>query len=270
MQKECRKAYNNYIASFISTSLPTQSKRLWSYIKSKRKDHCGVGPLKVCSTTYTDSSQRANVLNQYFSSIFTVDDNMQPLITNDLEIPDIPPFTVHVEGVAKLLSDIKPHKSSGPDGIPAFLLKEISFQLAPPLTLVFQTSLNQQKLPIDWKIAHVVPIFKKGDRASPNNYRPISLTCLCCKILEHIIQSNIYTHLTRHQVFCDEKHGFRAQRSCESQLTLTIDDFATCLNNKDLIHAIFLDFSKAFDKVSHKKLCYKLSLYRIRVLFWDG
>ena len=161
MQKECRKAYNNYIASSISTSLPTQSKRLWSYIKSKRKDHCGVGPLKVGSTTYTDSTERANVLNQYFSSIFTVDDNMQPLITNDLEIPDIPPFTVHVEGVAKLLSDIKPHKSSGPDGILAFLLKEISFQLAPPLTLVFQASLNQQKLPIDWKIAHVVPIFKK-------------------------------------------------------------------------------------------------------------
>ena len=269
-QKECRKAYNNYIASSISTSLPTQSKRLRSYIKSKRKDHCGVGPLKVGSTTYTDSTERANVLNQYFSSIFTVDDNLQPLITNDLEIPDIPPFTVHVEGVAKLLSDIKPHKSSGPDDIPAFLLKEISFQLAPPLTLVFQASLNQQKLPIDWKIAHVVPIFKKGDRASPNNYRPISLTCLCCKILEHIIQSNIYTHLTRHQVFCDEQHGFRAQRSCESQLTLTIDDFATCLNNKDLIHAIFLDFSKAFDKVSHKKLCYKLSLYGIRgpILGW--
>ena len=182
----------------------------------------------------------------------------------------MPPITVHINGVTKLLSDIKPYKSSGPDGIPAFLLKEVALQLAPPLTLVFQASLNQQKSPSDWKVAHVVPVFKKGDRASPNNYRPISLTCLCCKLLEHIIQSNIYVHLTNHQILCDKQHGFRAKRSCKSQLTLIIDDFATCLNNKHLIHAIFLDFSKAFDNMAHRKLCYKLSLLGIRgpILEW--
>ena len=82
---------------------------------------------------------------------------------NYTEIPDIPPITVHTEGVTKLLSDIKPYKSSGPDSIPATLLIELASQLASSLTLVFQASLNQQKLPSDWKTAHVVPIFKKGD-----------------------------------------------------------------------------------------------------------
>ena len=90
----------------------------------------------------------------------------------------MPPITVHTEGVAKLLSQIKPYKSPGPDSIPAFLLKEVAFQLAPPLTLVFQASLNQQKLPSDWKIAHIVPVFKKGDQTAPKNYRPISFSYL--------------------------------------------------------------------------------------------
>ena len=112
--------------------------------------------------------------------------------------------------------------------------------------------------------------FKKGDRASPNNYRPISLTCLCCKILEHIIQSNIYTHLTRHQVFCDEQHGFRAQRSCESQLTLTIDDFATCLNNKILFMPYSWIFPRPLTRYRTKNFVINSHYMELGVLFWDG
>ena len=136
--------------------------------------------------------------------------------------------------------------------------------------MVFQASLNQCSLPADWKIAHVVPVFKKGDKSSPDNDRPISLTCLCCKILEHIVYSNIFTHLNQANILCEEHHGFRERRCCESQLITTINDFAQCLNSKGLIHAIFLDFAKAFDKVPHKKLCHKLASYGIKgsVLEW--
>ena len=150
-------------------------------------------------------------------------------------------------------------KASGPDDIPAYLLKEIAFQIAPSLAMVFQVSLNQCKLAADWKVAHMIPVFKKGDKSSPHNYRPISLTCLCYKILEHIVYSNIFTHLNQANILCEEQHGFRERRCCESQLILTIDNFAQCLNNKGLVHAIFLDFAKAFDKVPHKKLCHKLA-----------
>ena len=96
-------------------------------------------------------------------------------------------------------------------------------------------------------------------------YRPISLNCLCCKILEHIVYSNIFTNLNQANILCEEQHGFRERWCCESQLIVTIDDFAQCLNTKGLIHAIFLDFAKAFDKVPHKKLCYKLASYGITV-----
>ena len=90
MQAECHRAYNDYIASSFTTSSPT--KRLWSYIKSKRKDHCRVGPLKQGSTTYTDSLEKANILNKYFSSVFTVEDNTEPPTMNYSNIPDMPPF----------------------------------------------------------------------------------------------------------------------------------------------------------------------------------
>ena len=97
--------------------------------------------------------------------------------------------------------------------------------------MIFQASLNQGVLPHIWKSGAVVPVHKKGSHTECGNYRPISLTCICSKILEHIIASNNQTTwmLTMH-VLCDEQHGFRHRRCCESQLISTIDDFASCLN----------------------------------------
>ena len=88
------------------------------------------------------------------------------------------------------------HKATGPDNISAHLLKELNLELAPVLALIFQASLHQCRLPLDWKIANVVPIYKKGDHGSPSNYLPVSLTSICCKILEHIIYSHIFSLFT--------------------------------------------------------------------------
>ena len=239
-------------------------------IKSRKKDNVGIGSLRCDGVVYIDNLDKANVLNRHFSSVFTTEDTSYVPTVNEYNITVMDPIKISPTGVAELLSNIKPFKASGPDNIPAYLLKELASQIAPSLTVVFQASLNQCKLPTEWKVAHVVPVFKKGSKSSPNNYRPISLTCLCSKILEHIVYSNIFTHLNQTNILCEEQHGFREKRSCESQLTITIDDFARCLNNKGVIHAIFLDFSKAFDKVPHKKLCHKLASYGITgpILEW--
>ena len=82
----------------------------------------------------------------------------------------------------------------------AYLLKETSNEMAPILTFIFQASLLQSSVPSDWKKANIVPLFKKGDRTVPNNYRPVSLTCICSKILEHIVYSHIFTHLTQYTI----------------------------------------------------------------------
>jgi len=107
--------------------------------------------------------------------------------------PDIQPIHIETLGIYTLLSELDPHKASGPDSIQTRLLKELAYSVAPVLALIFNASLHQDKLPVDWKTATVVLVFKKSSRTDPINYRPISLTCVCCKVFEHIISSQYLT-----------------------------------------------------------------------------
>ena len=134
---------------------------------------------------YNDSLDKAKILNHYFTSVFTSITMDTPPLINEPPTADIDPIQVDINGVVELLNALETHKAAGPDEIPAQFLKEFSELLAPSFTVVFQASLNQCFLPSDWKRAYIVPIFKKGNRAIPNNYRPVSLTCICSKILEH-------------------------------------------------------------------------------------
>ena len=109
--------------------------------------------------------------------------------------------------------------------------------------------------------ANVAPIFKKGDRSKAANYRPVSLTCICCKLLEHIVSSNIMQHFDN--ILTDAQHGFRQRRSCESQLILTVHDLAQGIEDQQQLDVILLDFSKAFDKVPHRRLLHKLNYYGV-------
>ena len=127
-------------------------------------------------------------------------------------------ITITENGVYKLLRNIKPHKATGPDNIQARYLKELALELTPAITFLFQTSLEQGKLPNDWLQAHIVPVFKKGDKNTASNYRPVSLTSILCKTLEHIVNSSIMKHLDIHKILTDTQHGLRARRSCETQL----------------------------------------------------
>ena len=138
------------------------------------------------------------------------------------------------------------------------------------LTLIFQASLSQACVPDDWKQALVAPIFKKGDKSTPANYRHISLTSVCCKIMEHIMHSQIMQHMEDLNILSDAQHGFRKRRSCETQLLLTLQDLSSALDYGEQIDAILLDFSKAFDKVPHEHLAVKLKHYGIsgNVLTW--
>ena len=112
---------------------------------------------------------------------------------------------------------------------------------------------------MDWKSANVVPVFKKVERSIPSNYRPVSLTCICSKLLEHIIYSHIFLHLKKYDILCEEQHGFRANRSCERQLISAVNDIAENMDAGKQTDVILLDFSKAFDRVSHMRLCHKLN-----------
>ena len=121
--------------------------------------------------------------------------------------------------------------------------------LAPIITLLFQRSLDTGAIPDVWKTANVTPLFKKCEKSLPANYRPISLTCILCKVLEHIVSTNLVSHLDRHNILYDLQHGFRAKRSCETQLVMLVEDLARGCTDGKQTDLILLDFSKAFDNV---------------------
>jgi hypothetical protein len=152
----------------------------------------------------------------------------------------------------------------GPDQVSTWMLKNFATILAPVLQSIFTQSLKSGDIPSDWKTANVTAIFKKGERSDPANYRPVSLTSVTCKILEHVLASNIRQHLDDHGILSPSQHGFRKRHSCETQLLTTIEDLAKGLDNREQIDCLILDFSKAFDSVPHQRLLHKLDWYGIR------
>ena len=138
------------------------------------------------------------------------------------------------------------------------------------LRSIFEHSIQTGKLPDEWVEANVAPVFKKGDRYTASNYRPIFLTCVYAKLLEHIICKSIMTHLTKNELSTPVLHGFCAEHSCESQLLLTTEDLVQNYEDKIETDLIELVFSKAFDVVPHQRLLHKLDRYGIRgsTLLW--
>ena len=109
-------------------------------------------------------------------------------------------------GVQKLLSAINPSKAGGPDEVPCRVLKELADELAPVLTHIFQQSIKSGEVPAEWKMQWITPIYKKGPKCEAANYRPVSLTCVTSKLLEHIICSQIRGHLDLHGILSPFPH----------------------------------------------------------------
>ena len=131
-------------------------------------------------------------------------------------------------------------------------------------------TLKQKTLRTKWKEAEVRPIFKKGSKSSPGNYRPVSLTSVLCKVLESFIRDHLYKHLVVNDLLANEQFGFCKGRSCITQLLVTIDDWMESLDKNIPLDAVYLDFRKAFDTVPHRRLIHKLEGYGISgdVLGW--
>ena len=210
----------------------------------------------------TSSQEKANILNRQFTSVFNPR-NAEPIPYLPWQHPKMKPLDFSAAGIEKLLRDLDTTKSSGPDDLSARLLQCLSSELSPALELLFYATIQQGQLPKDWRHARVSPIFKKGNKNNAENYRPVSLTSIICKVAEHIIVSQMYDHLDLHHVFTDAQHGFRKRRSTETQLLLTTNDFMSGLEKNVQTDAILLDFSKAFDKVPHHLLIHKLDHYGI-------
>jgi hypothetical protein len=175
--------------------------KLWSYIKSKGQEFIGVAPLKnQQGFLKSDNQSKANILNEQFKSVFTNENHTNFPDKGPSSFPSMTNINITEHGVYKLLTNQKPHKATGPDEVPAFILRSAAQQLVHILTQIYRHSLDIGAVPQDWRDAWVVPIFKKDERHIAANYRPVSLTSTACKIMEHIIHSSIMKHFDANNI----------------------------------------------------------------------
>ncbi len=268
LAKTIRSEYNTYVNEVVGGSLTENPKQFWNHVRLTNTENLGIPTLVENEQLHVTDKAKASALNSHFKAQFTQErGDIPPLQTSDF--PAISPLTVGLEGVIKQLKAVNPNKASGPDELPSRIYHDYAEELAPMLQFIFQQSYDEGTIPDDWKKATVSAVHKKGSTSSPANYRPISLTCIACKIMEHIVLSHMNKHLARQNIISNKQHGFRASFSCATQLIESIHDWALSLNEKRnnrvcQVDTILLDFSKAFDRVAHRRLLAKLESYGIR------
>eukprot|EP00057_Strongylocentrotus_purpuratus_P027069 XP_011681543.1 PREDICTED: uncharacterized protein LOC105446427 [Strongylocentrotus purpuratus] len=212
LTKRVRQAHHNYVCNIIGESLYANPKAFWSYVKQRRSENFGIPPLRNDNKLHITNKDKAECLNNYFHSTFTKSNVDQVCINRPSLYNDIGHLHIHRSGVVKQLLQLNPSKASGPDEIHPRLLKMLAHEIAPALSFLFQQSYNTGEVPLDWKRALVAPIHKAGDKCCPGNYRPISLTCICSKVMEHImLYSHISKHLAANNIPIDEQHGFQTE-----------------------------------------------------------
>lgn len=217
----------------------------------------------------SDNKRMIDIFNQHFVQMSTPPVSVTPQDPSPnlspLSSPDLAPAhsfslqDVSVREVFETLSKLDPKKPPGPDGLDPFFLKAAAPIIAEPITYLCNLSIQSAELPSAWKTASVRPLFKGGDQADPNCYRPISILPCIAKILERLICKQLVRFLNTNNILSDFQSGFRAGHSCETATLKVLNDIISALDSKQYCVAVFIDLAKAFDNVVHKHLLVRLN-----------
>jgi hypothetical protein len=273
---EVRKAkllYEEKINSNLKNYYMTKPKLWWKKVKQVLgyAQDTSIPTLVVDNHTISDSIGKAQAFNEYFSSHSNINTTNASLpeerFTCNTSLSDI---NITENEVTDILQSLDPNKSVGPDGINPRLLKICSKQLSPSLTKLINMSIQKGIFPDCWKVANIVPLFKNGCQNNVNNYRPVSLLSCISKVLEKVIFKHLFNYLRDNLKITMHQSGFTPGDSTINQLVLLYNSFAEALDKKKDIHIVFCDISKAFDKVWHTGLIYKLRKIGIdgKLLTW--
>ena len=268
VKNELRTLTRNLRVNFkmnMALSIKNKPTHFWSYVRSKIKSKSKIPPLnKPDCTKAFDAKDKAETLNSFFSSIFTTEvmDNIP--ITNDIFLGDfLNSFIISQQMVYNKLINLNSGKSPGPDGWHPCLLKEMSDLIDNPLSMLFQKSLNEGVLPIQWLEACITAIYKKGLKDIVGNYRPVSLASVICKVMELIVRDEVVDHRNRNNLLSNDQHGFVPRRNCVTNLLTCIEIWTRMVEDGESIDIIYTDFAKAFDSVPHQRLLEKVRNFGI-------
>ena len=252
----------------ISSPCLFGSKDWWKlvkgFIRAKGMPLEDIPPLEDNGITYYSPKEKATIFNEYFATQCSVTDEGEALPQLNEIHGTIEQLLITTDTVKEVLKNLDGKKAVGPDLVHNKVLIATAEVICEPLTYLFNRSLTEGKFPACWKRAHVTPIFKKGNKQECGNYRPISLLSCIGKVLEKYVQSHVFSYLMENNLLTTAQSGFIPQDSTVYQLTSIYDDFCKFLDDKTTAQVIFFDISKAFDKVWHRALLYKLSALGIR------
>jgi len=268
----CRRAIYNSLLHYEESIIDSNNLgRFFRYSNSKLIGHKNVGPLQQSDGTITvDPTIKASLLSDHFNSNFTYDNGVIPSSVHSNDQHGLSNIIFSPNLVRKVISKLKSNSSGGPDGIPPVFIKNCNIFLCGPLSFLFQQFFENSYIPPIWLKAFITPVFKKGDSTKPNNYRPISLTCNLCKIMECIIKDQVVSYLLSKGLISKQQHAFLCKRSTVTNLLESVHDWTVHLQHKYSVDVIYIDFSHAFDCVVHSKLLSKLSSFGIQglLLYW--
>ena len=240
-----------------------QIKQLYRYISS-----CTSKSVKSNSTVidlqnkvHVSDKDRANALAYYFQSNFVADDGISHSIDQNSIVITVPfsPIAIDPSSIMSLIDKWKTSFSRTPDGLPMHFLKKISTAIASPLSVIYNRSIMTGEVPFFWKWSSVIPL-PKGDpsNSTVSNYRPVSITTFPCRVLEKILVKYILEFALGNNLIPEEQHGFLKNRSRETAILCSLNDWTLAVEKKQQVDIVYFDFAKAFDRVSHKKLVSKL------------
>ena len=259
----------------LADNIKKDSKSFYAYVRSKQRSKVRVGPLKDSTgNIVSDSRAIADLLNSYFSSVFTIENvSLIPNPTSNFDFTNsqiLRELCIDEKLVWEKLSNINTSKSQGPDELNPKLLFELRNELCKPLTTLFNMSIQTGVIPQDWRDACVAPLHKKGSRNKSENYRPVSLTSVISKLLESIVKDSLVKHLDKNTLIRNSQHGFTSGKSCLSNLLEFFEEVTKTLDKGEAVDLVYLDFAKAFDKVPHCRLFKKLEAHGLggNVLNW--
>ena len=260
--KEYDRAVRNWHNSYeLKICSNPSSKKFYNHVNRKLKVRNEIPVLKDCLGNIIQTEEaKSNLLNSHFQKVFTIDDGSAPNIpsysTNLMN-----DFEISADDVLLAVKNSKDKISRTPEEIPTYFIKRVISTILQPLVILFNRSLKCGLVPSQWKHSIIIPIFKKGDRSNPKNYRPISQTSSFCRLLESILFKKIYFHLSSNNLISSCQFGFLPGRSSCSQLLSCIHQWCHNFSENLSTSVVYTDIAKAFDSVSHQKLLSVIKSY---------